>query len=1131
MNGSWSEFPELIRKVKKHAAQQTTLIHTATAEHYVATHSSSRPTTSPAPSQNPVDTLQQTLQRADDTLSEETFQGQSCLAWANWTGTASTSTDAIHLSDVVPLFDRYGQKSTSTCTKICLVKAVFIQGRSYVQKKEVQQARFTHNAATAWIELNLDLVRSTQQLAYWSEQILSSFIVANSDSLSSEEKLKVLRLWSALTAKTQEVSPSTYGNLKSHVSRNFVWQIYYHIISHELTQPQRSSSIPRARQAAELRAVETAYETNFLRNRKFPKATESNAPVEEWVEQVIRNWQVLCGPDWHENDLGQGGRDAVTRNVLDVLYRAATKTFHSTLILRRLFQVHKSLTEFELAYKCLDTYIELTDRSRARSAKSGDPDPNQDADEIILLVVAEGVEGLAAYGGQKEAHKAYDLATKLEDWLEQTLPEEFNTELQNGHNEASQANLRTKVPLPDVTLQVVYRAIGIAKAHWSSWTPFSESRSELQTEALAALQRACKFSEPQLSTLYALAVLFAETRDISQAIRYTKLALQRIAQSGSMSAAREECAFWHLMTLLLTSQQDFETALQSSAATLDDILGLTPESRNGSVNGSVAKHPEKLAAYAADDVECDDLQKVVELQISYLALVELMDGADAALNHSNELLSLYSTLFRRFGVGDIKSQLEQSQSLPQTSASTVKSVKGSIFSRRKHDSPSIAPSTPAADSHSPSQSRKAVRPTTQASQAPAIHVTDESGKSPTKKHGHHLVHRSHHDKTTSKSSNQVSAEPHAASVSAASNHKDVTKGDNDTISTATTGMEENTAPISTQHDTHSEAKQPLGEVPHNVQTHQKAPPPVGHSRQPPEQDVRLPTVNSRTSRTSPIPRFPKVQAQKHALVVLTKTWLTVATLYRRSHMFEDAREACEEAAKVATKIEALVSATDPSARVLAEAGWGGGNKSSDEVWADVCCTKAELLGSILTRREDEGQEVTGESMREVVEQYEQCLMYYPDHAGGIIGLSNILLDYYEKKVDLAKKVDDGRPHLTRPVKEPSVIEEDILGPTTPSQEHLYSPFPGSETSNEDLRKTPENLNRIAARDRAYGLLSTLTKLGNGWDNSEAWFALARAQELGGEFDKAKDILWWCIELEDTRPIRHWRNLGCGGYVL
>ena len=61
------------------------------------------------------------------------------------------------------------------------------------------------------------------------------------------------------------------------------------------------------------------------------------------------------------------------------------------------------------------------------------------------------------------------------------------------------------------------------------------------------------------------------------------------------------------------------------------------------------------------------------------------------------------------------------------------------------------------------------------------------------------------------------------------------------------------------------------------------------------------------------------------------------------------------------------------------------------------------------------------------------------------------------------------------------------------------------------------------------LLSTLTKLGSGWDNSEAWFGLSRAYELSGQVDKAKDCLWWVVELEDNRPIRPWRCVG--GVVL
>lgn len=72
---------------------------------------------------------------------------------------------------------------------------------------------------------------------------------------------------------------------------------------------------------------------------------------------------------------------------------------------------------------------------------------------------------------------------------------------------------------------------------------------------------------------------------------------------------------------------------------------------------------------------------------------------------------------------------------------------------------------------------------------------------------------------------------------------------------------------------------------------------------------------------------------------------------------------------------------------------------------------------------------------------------------------------------------------------------------------------------------------LAARDRASGLLSTLTKLGGGWDYSEAWYALARAYEESGEVEKAKQALWWVVELEDNHPLRNWGSATLGGFVL
>ncbi|KAK5082986.1 hypothetical protein LTR05_006868 [Lithohypha guttulata] len=1118
VNGSWNEFPELIRKVNKHAPQRTVLTQTAAAEHHVATNATQRPQTTHSSSSTTVDTLQRTIEGSQD-HTEEIFQGRTCLAWAAFTGISNGTPHSIPVGNVIQLFDTYGRRDASLWTKICLLKAVSIQGKSQMQRGEELQAVAIYKAAASWVELNNDLVKATPQMAYWAEQILAAYGTGSTDAVSTEARSRALQTWSTLVLRSQEVSRTTYGDSGIQISRTSVWEYYYDMAIRRLEQPNHTTTHTRAKLAAELRAIETAYETALLKNKKFPKATESNVVIEQWVERVVRNWQILCGPGWQESDLGPGGRNAATRNVLDILYRAATKTFHSTLILRRLFQVHKSLAEFDLAYHCLDTYIELVERARERAAKAGEPSP--ESEEIMLLVVAEGVEGLCSYGHQEEARKAFDLVSQLEDWLDEIVPDEHEV-VPNGHADSGHT---TPTPPSNEAVQVVYRAIGIGRAHWARWTPFSETRSTLQSDALEALQKASRLSDPHPQTLYALALLCAETRDISQAVKWTKMGLQKLTQLRSQGNLQQQGAFWHLMTLLLSSQQDFDTALQSSIATLDNVLG--PTLFNG--HESLADDPSTRATeQIADDLECDDLQKVVEVQITYLALTELMDGPEAALNVSGELLSLYAKLFKRFEVGDIKPAIDEMPPPPKTSAGTIKSVRGSIFSRRKA-TPSLAPSVTTTSLRSVANTDISGRPGTQTSQAPTIQVTDETGKSSSKKH-HHLVHRHHEHKdsrlskdTRPLNTRRITEEPESLEK------EPFASADGQTSPKNTAAIDH--APLTGRiHDDRSEAKQDLGTVPHNVTSHDQAPPPLGHPEQPPEQDVRLPNINSSSTSTSPIPRSSKTAAQKHAFVVLNKMWLMISTLYRRSHMFEDAREACEEAAKAASRVEALITIVDASARSLANPGWGGGGKSSDEVWADVYCSKAELLLAIAQRREKEGTVPTSEAWRDIVEQYEHCLMYYPNHSAGIIGLSNILLDYYDKKIDLAKKVDDGRSFGSGHASG-SKDEDIMLGAQTPSQEHLHDPFISSSETPEDLRKTPENLNRIAARDRAYGLLNTLTKLGSGWDNSEAWFALARAHELGGEIEKAKKILWWCIELEDTRPIRHWRNLGCGGYVL
>lgn len=200
---------------------------------------------------------------------------------------------------------------------------------------------------------------------------------------------------------------------------------------------------------------------------------------------------------------------------------------------------------------------------------------------------------------------------------------------------------------------------------------------------------------------------------------------------------------------------------------------------------------------------------------------------------------------------------------------------------------------------------------------------------------------------------------------------------------------------------------------------------------------------------------------------------------------------------------------------------------------------------------------------------ETALTHFPDHPGAIVALSNILLDIYAEKLlppPAVPGLDLGGASLTDSeslLAHLRINEEDDEGgkfPALPSTPLGLGPRkPGkptaarSEEAYEEEDEESENgghallgpelpppykatslpiNDRLSARDRAYGLLSGLTKLGSGWNDSEAWFALARAYEESGQPEKARAALWWCVELEDGRGVREWGAvISGGGYVL
>lgn len=142
--------------------------------------------------------------------------------------------------------------------------------------------------------------------------------------------------------------------------------------------------------------------------------------------------------------------------------------------------------------------------------------------------------------------------------------------------------------------------------------------------------------------------------------------------------------------------------------------------------------------------------------------------------------------------------------------------------------------------------------------------------------------------------------------------------------------------------------------------------------------------------------------------------------------------------------------------------------------------------------------------------FEQALTHSLNHPAAIVGLGTILLDIYTQKIPSEKPA-------------PNVFTPEFPAPSSTSASAIKQSAFAAETL---------ALYRLAARDRAYALLSSLVRTYGGHALPEAWVALARAYELSGQIEEAKEALWKAIELEDTTGVRPWGEVfRVGGFVL
>lgn len=814
-------------------------------------------------------------------------------------------------------------KESSGWTQVCALKAIYIKGASLAKSGSYGDALGVFESAIPIISRTAPQLNNAAELRKWTELLLTKFCFLSSHAIKNNtspwlesETLTAFRAWADFWERQAASSTTALGGHVSEAdfSRRQVWREYYatlsYILQNDLPYPTTALATAyndhalRLNQRGELTRVEGRYEALLLKEVQFPKAEEGSEEVEEWVDHVMKNWRVFCGGSWEEQNLGSGGRDAMSRGVLEILYRAATKTFHSTQILRHLFTVHLAVADFDLAFKAFDTYFDIVNKGKQRVDKTGEPERGLDSNEEVLMAASKCMRALCRFGGLAGAERAKRLAHFFESWLEKHGPSHSHRDVVNGTSNQKlieNGHAEDNTVSPHVYAHA-WRSIGISNAQWARVTYDEKSRPEFQLKAVTNLRKALRPEYgcvEDVDTLFALALVLAERRQLGEALRTVGAALasqhnadnnhpyHSDSYSGDFARERSLIPLWHLLALLLSAKEEFpeaSRACEGAFKQFGDLKILFGETEgNGTYQSEHLNgiHEKRAPKAVIDDMDDFEKEAILEVKITQLVLIEVQDGPDVAVNGTEELLSLYSRLFAESQAAISSPKTPQQQS-PGTATSTLRSVTGSIFGRSRR-SARQAPGALTAESSPTEKSSVASRPQTSQTTpsttgAPTIHVTGENGEASK------LSRRSQHGSFKKK----------ATSI----------HGDN---------LTRKKSQVSIRNRSASAQKASQNRVPEG------------------QEDL---AKRASSSHNTPGPRFPPAQARRHRVGILVKVWLLIAGFYRRAEQYEDAKAATDAACELVEGLEADVLHDPASSIAIDNAGWGIG-KCVGELWADV----------------------------------------------------------------------------------------------------------------------------------------------------------------------------------------------------
>lgn len=208
--------------------------------------------------------------------------------------------------------------------------------------ENVSEAEKSYRQAIAYLAHVVKVPSQCSELRRWLEELLSRICLFFSqrpghlgEAMASFHLLSQYldgQAWRPLACKgtftpqtPRQVWKAYFETLSKIVQDDLVYHpspLYrdHESLEHRGLLDEDEFAATRMKQRADLRRVGSNYETLLLAETRFPKANEINDDIKSWVELVMGNFNILCGPTWTSQELGVGlgGKAVVARNVLEV---------------------------------------------------------------------------------------------------------------------------------------------------------------------------------------------------------------------------------------------------------------------------------------------------------------------------------------------------------------------------------------------------------------------------------------------------------------------------------------------------------------------------------------------------------------------------------------------------------------------------------------------------------------------------------------------------------------------------------------------------------------------------------------------------------------------------------------------